>query len=184
MSKEYQRQWRKRKHFEQHILDSSENEFEPVNETVNIDADPRNVCENRRNEIPSEDAGDYSDNNSNFFSGSGGGSSDDGHHDGDDYKDDVPQEKGATYLREFAGNSHNFPTTFPKLSRNFPETFPHLPTTIPTKFPNLTTRNFPDPATRNLHLPIPARGYIRDIRDLKISKKRMLSIFERFSFLF
>ena len=80
---------------------------------------------------------------------------------------DVPQEKGATYLREFAGNSHNFPTTFPKLSRNFPETFPHLPTTIPTKFPNLTTRNFPDPATRNLHLPIPAREYIRDIRDLK-----------------
>ena len=93
---------------------------------------------------------------------------------------DVPQEKGATYLREFAGNSHNFPTTFPKLSRNFPAS-PH---NIPTKFPNLTTRNFPDPATRNLHLPIPARGYIRDIRDLKISKKGMLSIFERFSFLF
>ena len=37
---------------------------------------------------------------------------------------DVPQEKGATYLREFAGNSHNFLTTFPKLSRNFPAS-PH-----------------------------------------------------------
>ena len=42
---------------------------------------------------------------------------------------DVPQEKRATYLRKFAGNSHKIPATFP------------------AKFPDLTTRNFPDPAT-------------------------------------
>ena len=43
---------------------------------------------------------------------------------------DVPQEKGATYLREF------------------PQTFLQFPASIPTKFPQLTTRNFPEPDMR------------------------------------
>ena len=83
---------------------------------------------------------------------------------------DVPQEKGATYLREDAGNSHNFPTTFPQLSRNFPEShnpqFPGSRNSQPASFDSCTG------------------VYTRYTRPKNLKKKRMLSIFERFSFLF
>ena len=65
------------------------------------------------------------------------------------------------WLKNYSKDAFEFPAN----SHNFPETFPHLPTTIPTKlpatfpakFPDLKTRNFPDPATCNLHLPIISR---------------------------
>ena len=94
---------------------------------------------------------------------------------------DVPQEKGATYLREFAGNSHNFPTTFPQLSRNFPETFPHLPTTIPE------SHNPQFPGSRNSQ---PASSdsctgvYTRYTRPKNLKKKECFLFLNDFLFYF